>query len=149
MNVDLRRTSAPGFQEVVEGRRPLDAPSAAFPYSEVPRFLFDSRLGLPPRDLEAFRCYWLISNQLKTVLERVDPEGLSFLGCDVLLPNGADGGAYWLCDVIRILDAVDETVSKLRIYDENGLKTYSLRVRPPSSSERTWLAMHMSSACSI
>jgi len=129
MGADLRRTSAHGFRELLDGRRILDPPSGERggpKYSDVPRFLFDKQLGLPPRDLEEYWHYWLVSNKTKAVLEGVDPDGFVFVECDVLRPDGAVGPAYWLCDVIRILDAVDEAASRLKIYDEQGPKSYSL-----------------------
>jgi len=48
--------------------------------------------------------------------------------CEVRFRNGTAGPAYWLCDVIRVLDAVDEAASRVKIkYDPiYGIKSYSL-----------------------
>ncbi|HEY7300225.1 MAG TPA: DUF1629 domain-containing protein [Xanthobacteraceae bacterium] len=42
--------------------------------------------------------------------------------------DGTKGPVYWLCDVLRVLDAVDEAVSRVRIkYDPvDKRKIYSL-----------------------
>ncbi len=55
--------------------------------SDKPRFLFDTRLGLPPRDLEQFGLHWLISDRMKSVLQTVDPAAFAFLACDVRFPR--------------------------------------------------------------
>jgi hypothetical protein len=85
-------------------------------YPEAPRFLFDKKRGLLPKDLELYHEYWLVSDRAKSVFEAVDRAGFTFLACDVRLPHGDyDGPPYWLCDVIRVLDALDETRSRLKI----------------------------------
>jgi hypothetical protein len=102
-------------------------------YPEVPRFLFDKKVGRSPRDLELFHAYWLVSDRTKSVFEAVDPAGFAFLACDVRLPRGDyDGPPYWLCDVVRVLDALDEAQSHLKIgiredraYSDFGKKYYS------------------------
>ena len=42
------------------------------------------------------------------------------------LADGTEGPAYWLCDVVRVLDAVDEARSRLRIEYEGEIKRYSV-----------------------
>jgi hypothetical protein len=103
-------------------------------YPEVPRFLFDKKVGRLPRDLELFHDFWLVSNRTKSVFEAVDSAAFAFLACDVRLPSGDyDGPPYWLCDVVRVLDALDEAQSRLQIgireskaYSDFGKKYYSL-----------------------
>jgi len=103
-------------------------------YPEPPCFLLDKKAGRLPTDLELFHAYWLVSDRTKSVFEAVDPAGFAFLACEVRLPRGDyDGPGYWLCDVIRVLDAVDETQSRLKIgirddkaYRDFGKKYYSL-----------------------
>jgi Protein of unknown function (DUF1629) len=102
-------------------------------YPEMPRFLFDKSVGRLPQDLELFHAYWLVSDRTKSVFEAVDPAGFAFLACDVRLPRGDyDGSPYWLCDVVRVLDALDEAQSRLTIgireskaYSDFGKKYYS------------------------
>jgi hypothetical protein len=68
------------------------------------------------------------------VFESVDSEGFSFIPCTVRVPKGVwDGPGYWLCDVIRILDALNEDLSRLKIgiredpvYRDFGQKYYQL-----------------------
>jgi hypothetical protein len=101
---------------------------------EVPRFLFDRSVGRLPLDLEQYYAYWLISDRTKSVFEAVDPAGFTFLACDVRPPSGDyDGPGYWLCDVVRVLDALDEARSHLTIgiredkaYSDFGKKDYSM-----------------------
>jgi hypothetical protein len=103
-------------------------------YPEAPRFLLDEKAGSLPQDLELFHDYWLVSDRTKSVFEAVDPAGIAFLACDVRLPHGDFAGPpYWLCDVIRVLDALDETRSRLktgirndRAYADFGKKYYSI-----------------------
>jgi len=98
---------------------------AAFP--EVPRFLFDKRLGRAPRDIEGFSGQWLISNRLKAVFEAVDRDALSFTPCEVRLPDGTEGPPRWLCTVVRVLDALDEEASRITIGEDQGQKCYLLK----------------------
>jgi Protein of unknown function (DUF1629) len=57
----------------------------------------------------------LVSERLKNVFEAVDPEGFAFVECDYTLADGSKGPSYFLCDVVRTLDALDEENSKLNI----------------------------------
>jgi hypothetical protein len=97
-------------------------------FPETPRLVFDKALGKrPPCDLEQYHDYWLLSDRMKTVLERLDPDGFAFIKCLSRATRGSAALDYWLCDVLRILDAVDEEKSRLRIeIDERGRKSYSL-----------------------
>ncbi|MCP3476986.1 DUF1629 domain-containing protein [Bradyrhizobium sp. CCGUVB1N3] len=102
------------------------------PFDEPPRFVFDKKAGDLPYDLESYYGFWLVSDRTKAVLETVDPKGLSFVLCDVRIPNGVcDGSRYWFCDVLRVLDALDEAKSRLKIgirdddrYRDFGKKFY-------------------------
>jgi hypothetical protein len=94
-------------------------------YPEMPLFLADTRLGLIHRDFEEYSGYWFISDRMKTVLERIDRNAFAFLKCRVHLRDGADGPRRWLCDVVRVLDALDEDNSKVTIgVSDIGTKTY-------------------------
>jgi hypothetical protein len=136
MDLNLRVRGRAGYRlenesELLQGQRLLGPPTGrrGFPeYLEPPRFLFDERLGHFPRDLELCHSFWLISDRMKTVLETVDPEGFAFLRCEVRLTDGEPGPASWLCDVLRILDAVDEAASRVKIkfLPQYNAKTYQL-----------------------
>lgn len=100
-------------------------------FPELPRLVFDKKLGRPPRDVEQFHDYWLVSDRMKAILQRIDPDGVAFVQCLSRTSSGSAAPVYWLCDVLRILDAVDEEKSHLRIEtDSTGYKWYSLTGRP-------------------
>jgi len=131
MDADYNRGGAPGFrlenadtvERYLHGWR-SDPYYADLP--ERPRFLFDKKLGRPPRDIEGYVGHWLVSSRLKTVLEEVDRDAFGFISCDVFLPDGAPGPHRWLCNAVRVLDALDEQASELRIVEDMGQKVYLL-----------------------
>lgn len=59
--------------------------------------------------------YWLVSRRLREVMAAVDPGAFAFRETDYRLADGAMGGPYFLCDVIRTIDALDEAASQLKI----------------------------------
>ncbi len=84
-------------------------------FNEMPR-LRQIRPDRMVNDLaSSFGGHWLVSEPLKRVLESVDPEGFAFAECEFILHDGTVGPKHYLCDVVRTLDAVDETTSRLRI----------------------------------
>ncbi|MCL1553391.1 DUF1629 domain-containing protein [Xanthomonas nasturtii] len=86
------------------------------PLREKPRLIYDPTKGAMPQHLEGtFSGYWLVSESLKSVFERVDPLAFEFAETDFLLADGSPGPTYFLCDVVRALDAIDEENSELRI----------------------------------
>lgn len=103
-------------------------------YSEQPHFLFYKKRGRVPLDIRIFHHFWLVSDRAKTVFQAVDPAGFEFTPCKVSVPRGTYvGPRYWLCDVIRVLDALDEKQSRLEIgirtdpnYRDFGQKYYHL-----------------------
>lgn len=108
-------------------------PGRGFPnYPESPRFVFGGTRDRAPRDLEMYHHYWLVSDRTKAVFESIDPVAFAFVACDIRLAKGQyDGPGYWLCDVVRVLDAVDETQSRLDVgirddpdYRDFGKKYY-------------------------
>jgi Protein of unknown function (DUF1629) len=101
-------------------------------YPETPLFLFDSRRGRRPvRDFEEIDDYWFVSDRVKAVFESVDPEAFEFLKCRVQLRDGSAGPLYWLCDVVRVLDAIDEAKSNIMIATaDDGSKVYHAIGRP-------------------
>ncbi|MHC4052656.1 imm11 family protein [Bradyrhizobium sp. 25ACV] len=87
------------------------------PLAETPRFLIDKSLGRPPVDWELFHDFWLVSDRMKNLLEAVDRDGVSFLRCET---RSLKGGApvYWLCDIVRRLDVIDEEKSIVEVLDD-------------------------------
>ncbi len=138
MRPDITKGGKAGFElqnlaALLDGRRVLGPPigKRGFgKFEEPPRVLIDQSLGRALRDLEFYHEYWLVSEKLKLVLETVDPDGVAFVKCEVRNRNGTDGPLYWLCDVLRVLDAVDEGVSRVRVehdtYEGLPWKGYSL-----------------------
>lgn len=98
-------------------RRILKPVAGGFPdLREVPRLVYDPVAGDPPQDLEGgLSGYWLVSDRLKRILESVDPNGFAFAECEYRLHDGTLGPRYFLCDVVRTVDALDEAASTLRI----------------------------------
>ncbi|EJN15807.1 Protein of unknown function (DUF1629) [Bradyrhizobium sp. YR681] len=83
-------------------------------------FVFDKSIGSLPYDLEPYYGWWLISDRTKVLFEALDPEAFVFVPCDVRVPQGSyHGPGYWLCDVVRVLDALDESQSRLIIRTED------------------------------
>jgi len=61
---------------------------------------------------------------MKSVLGAVDRDGVAFLRCETRSLSG-DAPAYWLCDIIRVLDAIDEEKSNVEIlYDGTDFRQY-------------------------
>ena len=137
VGLDFRLQTAPGWEmenlEVVAGvRKILIAPPGRgfVPFPEPPRLVIDKSLGRAPRDWELFHDYWLASDRMKILLETLDLEGVRFVRCETRYRDGRAAPTYWLCDVIRVLDAVDEERSVLKIdYPTPDRKVYDLSAR--------------------
>ncbi|NNA16267.1 DUF1629 domain-containing protein [Pseudomonas lundensis] len=86
------------------------------PLRETPRLVYHPHQGVPPQDLEGgMSGYWLVSERLRQVMETVDPDAFVFADTDYRLSDGSKGPTYFLCDVVRTLDALDEETSQLNI----------------------------------
>nr|WP_282966329.1 DUF1629 domain-containing protein [Burkholderia vietnamiensis] len=102
----------------------VKAPQPGFGYfTEKPQFIYGKHEGHLPRDLESYGGYWLVSDKMRKVLEDVDAEGFAFAECAYTLPDGSAGPRYFLCDIVRTLDALDEQASTLRIRFEKDHDT--------------------------
>jgi hypothetical protein len=84
-------------------------------YPERPNLVHVPKLGALPRDFEELAGKWIVSAALKHAFESVDPDGFVFVTCDFLLSDGTQGPAYYFCNVMRTLDALDEGASSLKI----------------------------------
>ncbi len=118
---------------LLDGRRVLGPPIGRRGFGnflDPPRVLINKSLGRALRDLELYHEYWLVSDRLKFVLETVDPDCVAFVRCDVRNRDGSEGPVYWLCDVTRIVDAIDESASRVKVehksFKGQSRKTYSL-----------------------
>jgi hypothetical protein len=84
-------------------------------------FLLDGEIN----DFAEYSGYWFISDRTKKVLERLDLNAFAFLKCGVQLRDATNGLRRWLCDVVRVLDALDEEHSEVTIgVSDLGTKTY-------------------------
>jgi hypothetical protein len=137
MSFDYTRGGRPGFslRNLSSVAFTLPVEQRGFPeYPETPCFLFDKRVGTLPLDLEQFDAFWFVSDRAKAVLQTVDPSAFAFCRCKVELPQGEyNGPDYWLCDVVRALDALDEARSRVKIrrrgepdYIYTGEKLYDI-----------------------
>ena len=130
-------------------------------YPEKPRVLIGRRKnGPPPSDIELFHSYWLVSDRLKLLFEATDPQAFAFQACDVKLRNGSPGPVYWLCDVIRVLDAFGEkTLDEIRrlgyrgyfgnktlIFNESVIGESHI-FRTPYSQGAVFCDQHMKDVC--
>jgi len=125
MSHDYNKGKAPGMRVVnLEALVPSAQPAVLGPardergfpsYLEIPRVLLDAKLGRRERDLEQCHEYWLLSARLKTVFEAVEPAGFAFQRCETVLADGQAGPEHWLCDVLPMLDAVDEESSTVQV----------------------------------
>jgi Protein of unknown function (DUF1629) len=70
-------------------------------FVEPPRFLIDSTLGRPVKDLENYDGFFFISPALKAILQMLDPSACQFRVCETVLPSGEPGPELWLCSVTR------------------------------------------------
>jgi hypothetical protein len=137
VGLDFRFRTAPGWEMenlvALAGERkvlipPRERGFVAFP--EPPRLVIDKSLGRAPADWELFHDYRLVSDRMKILLEMLDLEGVRFVRCETRHQDGRPAPTYWLCDVVRVLDAVDEANSVLEIeYPTPGRKVYNLRKR--------------------
>ncbi len=94
--------------------------------NKVPRFRYIKREGRLPQDIEDFRGILLVSEKAKCLFERVDSDAFEFKFCEIVNHNNIKMDKYWLCDVIRVLDALDELQSDAVIESIGGRKRYDL-----------------------
>lgn len=137
MSHDYVKGGSPGLELVNQqvllattGRGVLGPPSGqrGFPdYPEPPHFRLNRKLGRDLRDLEQYGEYWLVSAKLKDLLEAMAPQACAFCPCLTSLVDDSPGPEYFLCDVLQVLDSVDETRSKVTVkYTKSGRKTYQM-----------------------
>ena len=117
----------PALRLAIPGR-----PAGLSEIKSRPKIHYDSNKGLFPRDLESgFKGYWLVSEELKILFEGLDRGAFEFLKCSCVV-EGEVGESRYLCDIVRIIDAIDEDGSKMKVefYEPfknvPGGKTYSV-----------------------
>ena len=92
-------------------------------YPERPHLVHLPHEGGLPRDFEVYASIWIVSQALKDVFDAVDAQGFAFAACDFTLADGTPGAQYYLCDVIRQLDALDVPASRVKIKVEHDFTT--------------------------
>ncbi len=126
--------------EQMKGYYPDSAnPFCGLQFSEPPRIKFDckgKRGALPDADTSGLSATWLVSDRLKGLLKRIDPEAFVFQRAEVDYSNfPKPGTGYWFCYFMRELDCVDEEHSVIRYFDNApGIKAYDalldVKMRP-------------------
>lgn len=96
-------------------------------FSEPPAIAFD-RKDRPGPLLDAYSIMlgiWLVSDRLKALFERIDPDSFAFVRAEVNYENfGEPGPGFWFCDIVRTLDCIDEQNSKILYYDNVSWTSY-------------------------
>ena len=93
-------------------------PGTGFPEGFAPPVLLAprkarsaTRPGLAIADIDgsAGSRFWVVSDRARSFFLASDPEAFRFHPLDIALDDGGpyDGPRYWLCDVVRYLDALD------------------------------------------
>lgn len=84
---------------------------------EQPLLVFERPMGsLPFVDvLLIHRGLWLVTEAAQSVFANTDREAFEFCEAITRLHDGSEGPKYWVCDVVRFLDAVDEAVSPVTV----------------------------------
>ncbi|MDZ4379979.1 MAG: DUF1629 domain-containing protein [Parvibaculum sp.] len=101
-------------------------------FPEPPRIRFDRKGRTRPlRDADDILLgIWLVSDRLKSLLERMDAEAFAFVRAEVDYSNFDEPGpGYWFCDFVRFLDCVDEGRSKIIYQKDISWKNYINLVR--------------------
>ena len=97
-------------------------------YPAVPRYRVSKKLGRPPQDIERHGFYWFVSDGAKQVLSGLSKMDFQFMALDIETDAGQEPVRRWLCDILSILDPVDEDNSAIVIVQgDSGEPIYRLR----------------------
>jgi hypothetical protein len=106
-------------------------------FSEPPKIAFKRKKGRGRlRDAYSIMLgIWLVSDRLKVLLKRLDPDAFAFVQAEVDYSNlDEPGPAMWFCDIVRMLDCVDEEHSVIRYQQgipwKNYLGLVDVKMRP-------------------
>jgi len=96
-------------------------------YPDTPKFLISTRIGRNLNDIEFIGDYWLVSDHARSVLLELSETDFAFLPVDSIFENASGSNKYWLCDVISVVDAVDEAQSIVRkTLDSSGERVHEI-----------------------
>ena len=93
-------------------------------WTEIPRLVIGKDNGSPLRDFEQKAGLWLISPAVREMFEELDPGAFDFRACIVEHADGSPGPQRWLCDITRVIDALDEEASDVRVVIERNNHRY-------------------------
>lgn len=68
------------------------------------------------------RSVQIVSARLKAAYEAIDPEAFEFVAAETRLQSGESGPEYWLCDLVRVIEALDLERSDLPLPDDRGMR---------------------------
>ena len=118
--------------EILENWRGEETqPFAGLDLKTVPKFRFDKKSD--PRSLrdayKVFVAMRLVSDRLKELFLEIDPEAFVFAPVEMDYGNFDEPGPqFWLCDMVRLLDCVDESQSDV-VYADNVPFKYYLKIK--------------------
>jgi Protein of unknown function (DUF1629) len=129
LDIDFKVAGASPMREWVNQKEQMkgyhsDAskPFRGLQFSETPRIRSDRkgrRGAFSDADSTGLPATWLVSDRLKTLLERIDPEALVFQQSEIDYSNFPQPGpGYWFCYFMRTLDCIDEVHSVIRYQDQ-------------------------------
>lgn len=79
--------------------------------------MFKNKGKRRPLGFYAFDRIWIVSDRLKVILEEFDQQGFEFVQAETFYGGGSrEGPSYWFCDVVRVLDCLDEAASTVEYY---------------------------------
>ncbi|MFT8560706.1 MAG: DUF1629 domain-containing protein [Acetobacter sp.] len=84
-------------------------------YPVLPRFYVSRRLGRKLADFQKNGYFWIISDRARQVLLSISEIDFSFLATEVEVDPDQEPLTLWLCDVLPVLDAVDESRSEVSV----------------------------------
>jgi hypothetical protein len=96
-------------------------------FSESPKIAFDreDRRG-QLRDVYFMMLgIWLVADRVKSLFESIDSDAFAFVKADVDYRNFDKlGHGFWFCDLVRVLDCIDEQKSALTYQENVSFKVY-------------------------
>lgn len=127
------RGGGPGHGIVIENEEALLTPprmiirpvNGGIPeLPETPRLIHKNSGKRLPRDLEGgFSGYWLVSERLKNVFESTDADAFQFSPCSFIAKDGTQSPPYYLCDVVRTIEALDRENSSFKTEIDHDFET--------------------------
>lgn len=135
LDVDMGLSSAPWLKwvnqtEMLKGfstDRTRTLPFKGLNISEPPQIAFDRHgkrgalIDIYPNTLGL----WFVSDRAKSLLENLDHQAFAFSKTRTDYSNlPVTGLDYWLCDIVRVLDCIDEGQSLIRLQEDVPFKHY-------------------------